>query len=274
LSREKEQIANIDVDEKGKLSWSRFISELQKHLSLLEIHGPKNELELTNWLDQNIPHPDITQTEASLFLAKMITVLITKRNLSLEELVANRWRLKDAAEQAISHHRRQVIHQAYQRMLSPKFETPLEVDPTFCFTFDGVNYPAARFYEGPVRFSKHYYLSPAHMNGEEVECAAFIDGLDEVEYWVRNLERSDYSFWLPTPSDKFYPDFVALLKDARILVVEYKGSYLAETPDTTEKDMIGRIWAKRSKGRCLFVTATGRSFEAIRSALMRPAQEQ
>jgi len=273
LSREKQQIANIDVDEKGKLGWSRFLSELQKHLSLLEIHGPKNELELTNWLDQNILHPDITQTEASLFLAKMITVLITKRSLSLEGLVSNRWRLRDAAEEAIAHHRREVIDQAYQRMLLPECETPLEVDPTFCFTFDGINYPAARFYEGPVRFSKHYYLSPANMNGEEAECAAFIDALDEVEYWVRNLERNDYSFWLPTSSDKFYPDFVASLKDGRVLVVEYKGSHFAETPDTKEKDMIGRIWAERSDGRCLFITVTARDFEAIRSKLATRAGE-
>ena len=267
LPKGAEQIAKIDASKEGKIEYS-FISELQKNFALLEIHGPKSEAELTNWLDQHIRHPDITQTEASLFLGKLITLLIMKRSFSLEELISNRWRLKDAAEQTISHHRRMVISQEYQRMLLPECETPLEVDPTFCFTFDGVNYPAARFYEGPATFSKHYYLSPAHMNGEEAECAAFIDGLQEVEYWIRNLERNDYSFWLPTSSDKFYPDFVALLRDARILVVEYKGSYLAETPDTKEKDMIGQIWADRSNGRCLFITVTARNFEAVRSKLM------
>ena len=66
------------------------------------------------------------------------------------------------------------------------------------------------------------------MNSEEAECAVFIDGLDEVEYWVKNLERSDYSFWLQTCSDKFYPDFVVRLKDGRILVVEYKGAPFVE----------------------------------------------
>jgi type III restriction enzyme len=182
----------------------------------------------------------------------MVNLLIEKRGYTLEELVSNRWRLRDAAEELISHHRRQVVEREYQRMLLPECETPLEVDPTFCFMFEGSKYPATRFYEGPMRFKNHYYLNPAHMNGEEAECAAFIDGLDEVEYWVKNLERSDYSFWLQTSSDKFYPDFVVRLRDGRILVVEYKGAPFVDSRDTKEKQMIGEVWAARSWGRCLF----------------------
>ena len=191
-----------------------------------------------------ILHPDITQTEASLFIGKMIRLLIEKRQFSLEELILNRWRLRDATEQAISHHRRQVIEQAYQRMLLPECETPIEVDPTFCFMFDNNKYPASRFYEGAFRPKKHYYLNPGDMNGEEAECAAFIDGLEEVEYWVRNLDREDYSFWLPTATDKFYPDFVVQLKDGRILVVEYKGADRWSDDDSKEKRLIGEVWEK------------------------------
>jgi type III restriction enzyme len=40
------------------------------------------------------------------------------------------------------------------------------------------------------------------------------------------------------------------------MVVEYKGSHLAETPDTKEKANIGEIWAKLSKGKALFLLAT------------------
>jgi len=255
------------VDEEGKIGYS-FMSDLQKQLALLEIHGPQNKAELTVWMDQHIPHPDITQNEASIFLGKIIQTLIEKREFQIEQLITNRWRLRDAAEDAISHYRRKVAERYYQLMLLPECETPLEVDPTFCFTFDGAKYPATRFYEGPFRPKKHYYLNPAYMNKEEAECAAFIDGLKEVEYWVRNLERSDYSFWLPTSTDKFYPDFVILLKDGRVLVVEYKGGYLAETPDTKEKDMIGQIWAERSKGRCLFKVVGKSDYEdVIRTAI-------
>jgi len=267
LARGRERVAKIDVDKEGKIERS-FISDLERELALLEIHGPKSNAELIVWLDQNIRHPDITQTEASLFLGKMVELLIEDRGFSLEELVANRWRLRDAAEDKMAHYRRGVVEQEYQRMLLPECETPLEVDPTFCFTFDSGKYPASRFYDGAIRFEKHYYLNPGHMNGEEADCAAFIDGLEGVEYWVRNLERSDYSFWLQTSSDRFYPDFVVRLKDGRILVVEYKGSHLAEGLDTKEKDMIGQTWAARSNGRCVFKTVLKTDYEAeIRSVV-------
>lgn len=261
LGQGAQKVAIIDVDDKEKLSYS-FMSDLQRQLALLEIHGPRNENELRNWLDQNIPHPDITQYEAGLFIAKVIRSLIDRRGFSFEELNAQRWRLRDAVEDKISHHRRCVVEQAYQRMLSPDFESPLEADPTFCFTYDSANYPAARYYDGPMRFRKHYYLQPAQMNSEEAKCAAFIDGLPEVDCWVRNLERCDYSFWLPTSTDRFYPDFVATLNDGRVLIVEYKGQLWTDTPDTEEKTIIGQIYEARSQGRCLFRLVGKSDFES------------
>lgn len=251
LAQSAEKIANIDVDSDGRISYS-FMADLQEQLALLEIHGPQNENELRNWLDQNIPHPDITPYEAGLFIAKVIRGLIDQRGIPFDQLNPQRWRLRDAVETKISQHRRHVVDQAYQRMLSPDFESPLEADPTFCFTFDSVNYPATRYYDGRIEFRNHYYLRPAQMNSEEAQCAAFIDALPEVECWVRNLERNDYSFWLPTSTDRFYPDFVALLRDGRVLIVEYKGADRLGSPDTIEKTTIGQIYEARSKGRCLF----------------------
>ena len=66
--------------------------------------------------------------------------------------------------------------------------------------------------------------------------------------------RHPNSFWLPTATDKFYPDFVAQLDDGRILVVEYKGALLAGSgvEDTDEKRAIGLLW-ERSDGKGLFV---------------------
>lgn len=91
------------------------------------------------------------------------------------------------------------------------------------------------------------------MNDEEVECTATIDSLPQVKLCVRNLERRpDCAFWLQTATDRFYPDFVALLKDGRYLVVEYKGADRMEMPDTKEKKALGELWETRSKGRCIF----------------------
>jgi type III restriction enzyme len=92
--------------------------------------------------------------------------------------------------------------------------------------------------------------------GEEFQCAKAIDAEPEVRFWLRNVSRHRASFRLPTSMDFFYPDFIAMLNDGRILVVEYKGVHLVETPDTKEKANIGEIWAKLSKSKALFLLAT------------------
>jgi type III restriction enzyme len=61
------------------------------------------------------------------------------------------------------------------------------------------------------------------------------------------------SFWLPTATDKFYPDFVGETDDGRVLVVEYKGAHIADSVDTAEKRAIGQLWARNSGGKGLFV---------------------
>ena len=67
------------------------------------------------------------------------------------------------------------------------------------------------------------------------------------------MARHRESFWLPTATDKFYPDFVALLNDGRLLVVEYKGAHIAEGSDTAEKRAIGALWERESRGKGLFI---------------------
>ena len=92
--------------------------------------------------------------------------------------------------------------------------------------------PGRRGYRGRLKFRKHFLGTenvPAFdgsQDGEEVQCAAALDSLSEVKFWLRNVARHPNSFWLPTSTDKFYPDFVALLNDGRLLVAEYKGAHL------------------------------------------------
>src|SRR5690606_10142462 len=101
---------------------------------------------------------------------------------------------------------------------------------------------------------------------EETACAIALDQMDEVEYWVRNLERRGAaSFSLPTSTDAFYPDFVAFLRDGRVLVVEYKGWAYFTNEDSREKRDIGSVWATASKGRCRVVMVTAPSAVGTRT---------
>ena len=98
--------------------------------------------------------------------------------------------------------------------------------------------------------------SAAKSQGEEFECARMLDTLPELKHWVRTIERQpQFSFWLPTATDCFYPDFVAELNDGRLLVVEYKGDAYATNDDSREKRAVGAAWARASGGKALFQMA-------------------
>ena len=138
-------------------------------------------------------------------------------------------------------------------------DAAVRVTPDVAMTFSGEAYPVKTAYRGAKQFSKHFYTLIGDMNSEEVECAQYIDSNPNVETWVRNIEKEpSYSFWLPTHTDNFYPDFVAKLKNGLICVIEYKGAHLATNADTKEKELLGRLWADKSGGHCRFLMATAK----------------
>jgi type III restriction enzyme len=146
---------------------------------------------------------------------------------------------------------------AYQQALFSSKTPPDE----FSFSFPK-EYGQNWSFSGSYRFAKHYYPRPCELysDGDEFECAVEIDRLEEVKFWVRNLApppatRSQTSFWLPAAGRKFYPDFVALLNDGRILVVEFKGR--VDEKAAEDRDL-GAIWASRSNGRAIFLMAFDR----------------
>lgn len=132
----------------------------------------------------------------------------------------------------------------------------VRVERNIEFTFNPSIYPAKRFYLGAVQFTKHFYSEVGDMNPEEIFCAQCIDSNPKVETWIKNIEREpEYSFWLPTHEDKFYPDFVVKLTDGTFAAIEYKGEIYKTTDDSKEKDMLGKIWAEKSNNLCKFLMA-------------------
>jgi type III restriction enzyme len=110
--------------------------------------------------------------------------------------------------------------------------------------------------------ARKHFLGPDNIpafdgvdDGEEFQCAQAIDSLAEVKFWLRNVAKNTESFWLPTATGKFYPDFVAELNDGRTMVIEYKGALLAGggVDDTNEKRAIGELWERKGGGKTLFV---------------------
>lgn len=244
-----------------------FVERVQQQTLLLaDAHG-WTAGSLAAWLDRKIPHPDISPSEAMAYLSRVIGWLTTEGGYTLDDLAYHKYRLRNAVERRIGEHRQAARKEAWQGFLDLG-DSPLAVDPGKVLSYPE-NYPTGvPLYEGPYTFRNHRYRLIGGMNGEEVACAVEIDKHPSVAQWVRNQERRPRdSFWLQTATDRFYPDFVAQLRDDRILVVEYKGANLASNDDTKEKERLGNFWAAKSGGRCLFLMQKGPDLAPLRAQL-------
>ena len=258
----------IALTQKGKVQW-KFGNELAEELQLIDVTDNWTEARLIDWFDRNIPHPDIGADEAGVFLSHLVAQW-QAQGWPLGRLVRERFPLRATAERRIRDCRQAAKARAYQEVLFESLCGPVVVNPACVFAFDPDRYPARWVCERSEDFHKHYHRQVGELgpDGEEFECALFLDQLHEVTVWVRNLDRQpDKSFWLPTSTDRFYPDFVCRLRDGRILVVESKGEVYWSNDDSKEKRRLGELWAERSGGLGVFVMPKGKDFAAIKKAI-------
>lgn len=249
----KQYIADI-VGQKIKID---FLNKSEQ-LSLEGIKTELDEIGLCRWLDKKLRAPDIKQEILLGFLQKVVKNLLTRGDIDMPKLVRSRFVLEKILQNKIGFYRQQAYNKGYQSCMFGSNAIATISPENFSFSFDPNNYPSSINYEGKLGFSKHYYSRIGMMNDEEAECAFAIDQNPNVKFWVRNLERQPNSFWLPTSTDKFYPDFIAQLNDGRLLVVEYKGEQFAGIADSKEKESIGKVWAEKSGN--LFLMAWKNNF--------------
>jgi type III restriction enzyme len=248
---------NIDVDTKSKVM---IRPDKSKDQVLILPHIDELSFgELVIWLDKNITHKDIPQVKALKFINDTLENLLNSRGMNLGDLILVKFVLAKAIEMRINQYRDMARKDGFQALISETNENLIvEFKYSYEFNSDPVSYPVSQVYEsGRYSFNKHFYNVISDMNTEEAECALQLDTHPKVKHWIRNLERKPTcAFWLPTSTDRFYPDFVAELTDGRLLVVEYKGEQLRTSDDTKEKALVGKVWEKQSKGKCLFLLAT------------------
>lgn len=220
----------------------------------------------TNWtinqlsqdLERKIRPPYLRQEVLLEFLRRTLAFLVEKRNIPLADLARARFILEKQLRDKIKSYYDQAIAKGYQtRLFGP--EAAVETNYSFDFAYPTApyQYPANWHYTGRHVFNKNYYplIGELGSDGEEFKCAQAIDQCTAVRCWVRNLSMRENSFRLPTSTDYFYPDFVALLNDGRTLVVEYKGEPYKTNDDSKEKINIGELWEAKSKGKGLFLFA-------------------
>jgi type III restriction enzyme len=213
---------------------------------------------LSRWLDARLFQKDVRQEVLLEYLRRTVVYLVEKRRIPFEALVRARFALQKVLEFKIKNLRKKAYDRGYQETLFGE-NSVARTSFEYAFKFNPENYPAKFPYQGMYVFNNHYYKYPGELKseGEEFECAKVIDQHPKVKCWVRNLERQqEYSFSLPTSTDLFYPDFVCLLNDRRIFVVEYKGEQYRTNDDSKEKNNIGQLWEEKSGGKALFLMLT------------------
>jgi type III restriction enzyme len=218
--------AHLNVSNAGTTTVT-FVQDLHEQLALTLEHRGWSRPHLINWLDRRLPlqsRQDITRTSSTLFIKKALDTLESSRGMTLEALAYGKAKVLDALTRTIADYREEREKQAFQRVLVPSvlsYETSHEAE----LEFDESKYAYRQPYRGGTIFNKHFcrVVGDLEPSGEEYACAVYLERLPQVKTWVRNTASQPHSFWLQTSTDKFYPDFVALLEDGRVLVVEYKG---------------------------------------------------
>lgn len=253
----RETARSFEIDLDGNRITYQFAEEAEQLALDVDVEGWTPEA-LVLWLDRQVRQPDIHQTELLRWLRDLVGHLINNRGMHIAALMRCKFILTRKVREKLAAIRQQERDGVYQRYL---FAPEAKVDVSFeeAFSFKDGMYWDQRRYRGRWKPRKHF-LGPDHVpafdgaeNGEEFQCAQAIDSLPGLKFWIRNVARHPNSFWLPTATDKFYPDFVVQLEDGRLLVVEYKGAHIAEGPDTAEKRIIGQLWEKKSGGKGRFI---------------------
>lgn len=267
------QEARIDV-EQGKVKLS-YVDDIQLQLALMVGERNWTKAALVNWLDRRLPNrADILPLSSKLFIGKLIDRLEADKGLKLADAAQAKYRLSDALNRFIAERKVVRAQEAFSTCLAglgPK-AYEFRTSSNIALVFEERAYAYRQPYRGRTVLEKHYFevVGDLEADGEEFDCALHIVRLPQVDAWVRNTDRQKGSFWLQTSSDKFYPDFVARLKDGRILVVEYKGA-LNKEDDTREKEFVGNLWADSSNDpRCIFVMCKDKDYQAIDRAIAKP----
>ena len=208
---------------------------------------------LSRWLDRTTRQRDVAQPIFLEFCRRVLEGVAAR--IPLPQLVRGKYALRRAIIARVAQLRREAGERGVQLLLGDI--TPVLALGDNGFSFSKAGYDPRTPYAGPWRPRKHLFAQVGDLKhgGEEWMAAVAIDDHPAVKHWVRNVDRSSWSYALPTSTDLFYPDFVAELTDGRKLIVEYKGADRTDNADSREKRNIGARLQEVSGGDVVFLWA-------------------
>ena len=243
---------------------------IEASLALFDFQTEWDQRQLVSWLERNIPEESVLPDDKAAFLNKAVSYLVENGGFSLLGLSYSKFRLRAALETKMRDAKRKAMKNIHMTLLAD----PGQFSSDGCceMVFQQGRYAYDWTYNGFRELPKHFFplIGNLRPEGEEFECAVFLSTqLEGVKYWIRNVDRKPTAFSLQTGTDRFYPDFICLLEDGRILVVEYKNSKDWDLPDNEEKRILGDLWERRSTGKGLFIMPRGKDWPAIRDKIKK-----
>lgn len=262
----------IDTTQEGKMTIA-FMPTLQRSLELAYTPEHWDNSKLAVWLCRNIKDGTITHSNKQAFVMGYLQSLLER--FTLAQINQQKFLIRNLLEQHINSLHKKAITAAYQETLFAIESKSVLLDDNYYFEFHPQFYSPTRYYDankseyGHYSFEYHYYGQIGDFDSkEEFECACRLDQLaakNKIRFWVRNLVNSR-SFFLQKASGRFHPDFICVLPDESILIVEYKG---ADRWDAAEDDrLIGQLWASLSNNKCQFVMVNKSNWHSIDTLLL------
>lgn len=263
----------LGVDDAGGVRIGGIQEVLGRQLSFWSEGDTWNKGTLVAWLDRELHHGGtmigLPTNQSQAWLLRLIDSLMAERQCDLMILVRKRHQLAQTVNTIIGDHGREQVRLAAKCLIdmsnrNRRLETSMDV----AAVLDEQCYSPYQQYRGQVRFKRHAFELIGSMNNEEILCAAELDGHPNVKRWMRNVEHeSAGGFCLPLSPGRFFPDFLAELNDGRIAMIEYKGGQRAELQAERFKMDIGKLWADRSNGQCVFAWVVNKDWANLADSL-------
>lgn len=245
---DQNQKVKIDVDKDNDI-----VRVIQGKLSLVLHPEDFSKEEVGNWFKRNVRHSAVSAEEMGKYIDIALDQLLEK--YGIEELSVNRFRIKeylqDIALEIIGTYARSQFDQLLKS----------EDVSTAVATYEP---PQAILISRPAHehFKKHLFEKAGNMNGEELDFAFRLDGLDSILWWFRSREKEDF-YLQGWRQGKFYPDFIAKTKSGVYIVAEYKGEDRLSNEDTAYKVELGELWQKLTNNRHKFYLVGRKNADAV-----------
>ena len=240
--------------EGGRVKW-RFAG-MSEALEIPEKERAATKERLIGRLERELRDPRYDPDALREFIRRNLDALMKSGGFDLAKLSACRRQLAEEMKPLLRDHEERRIRESWNNGLfgsrMPKLSEIEFIPP------EPSNYSCdpETAYRGSFVFEKHYYgaIADLKIKGEEFDCAMALDGDQRVKFWIRNPDSKPHSFRLPLAKTWFYPDFVAVLQNGKVLAVEYKGKHLRT--DAKAARRVGKLWEKASKGQAFFIMPT------------------